>query len=518
MTAPKPSAETDVSARVSVRGLSRSFPGVRALVDVDLDVAPGEIRGIVGANGAGKSTLVRILAGADQADEGGISLDGEKVRFSSPQAAQQAGVFTIYQELSLVPNLSVAENVCLGDWSLSRLHTVDWSATRAVARKDLQLLGFSLDPRLPVASLPMAYQQAVEIVKAVRREARVILLDEPTATLNRREATQLFRLMRILKQRGITLLYISHRIDELYEICDRVTVLRDGRLVGTYDLPATSRQVVVRAMLGRQMAEATDSEARTWRPFRSRDAASTQETALEVSQLRDAEASSGSGVSFSLGRGEVLGVTGLAGNGQAELATYLFGARPARWDQFVVDGKPVQITSPRKAVASGLGLVPEDRKAQGLVLGMSLTSNITLASLADYARRGVLRIGGEQEAAGAIARALSIRAPSPRDPVRNLSGGNQQKVVFAKWLIGHARVLIFDEPTRGVDVGAKIEVHEFIRQFIRDGGSAIVITSEIEEALMCDRVLVLARGRVAGEVDLRSQGKDAESMVLSLFN
>ncbi|MFE5406758.1 sugar ABC transporter ATP-binding protein [Streptomyces sp. NPDC056580] len=501
--------------RVAVHGLSKTYPGARALTDLDLAVMPGEVHGIVGQNGAGKSTFIRMLSGAEQPDSGVIEVDGAPIHFPSPHSAQKAGIFTVWQELSLVPHLSVAENICMGDLPRTAWGAVDWRAARARARQELSALGFDFDVRTPVQALPVAQRQAVEIAKAVGRNAKVILLDEPTATLSKPEVERLFVVLRHLQARGITLLYISHRMDELYEICQRVSVFRDGRRVGTYDVAGSEPATVVRAMLGRMVTETVDTADPGHIRMRALSAGKPlADVTLAAEGLGDGSVLNG--VDLRLHAGEVLAVTGLAGNGQAELAACLFGARPMTTGRFLVNGEERRLKSPAHAIRLGIGLLPEERKSQGLVLGMSISSNVTMASLGQFTRNFVLQRPAERRAALRMRESLSIKTSTVSQPVGNLSGGNQQKVVLAKWLISGVKTLIIAEPTRGVDVGAKVEIYDLIRRFVHDGGSVLIITSELEEALMCDRAVVLKRGRVAGVVDRDQLDRDGESAILNL--
>jgi ABC-type sugar transport system ATPase subunit len=504
--------------RLAVRGVGKSFPGVRALVDIDLEVMPGEIHGLVGQNGAGKSTLIKILAGVQSADTGTLLTDGTEVRFKRPNDAQKAGVYTVFQEMSLFPYLSVAENVQIEDIPRSRWGGVNWRRVREEARADLARLGFEIDVRKPVGELSMAHQQAVEIAKALRHNARVVLLDEPTATLSESEAAQLFGVLRQLQSQGIAMLYISHRLDELFEICGKVSVFRDGRKIGTHAIADTSPNQLVRAMLGRRLMDESETVVEEGtarlRPLSSGERASSDEVVLRAERLSDGSAISD--VTLTLRRGEAVCVTGLAGNGQAELAACLAGVRPTTEGDFEVHGRRRRIRSAAQAIKLGIGLIPEDRKTQGLVLDMSVASNVTMASLPQFTRGPLLSRGAELRAARELQRRLQIKAPSVGQAVRNLSGGNQQKVVLAKWLQNGADILILDEPTRGVDVGAKAEIYDLIRTFIVNGGSVVMVTSELEEAFMCDRVIVMKRGRVAGELDSEQLKQHGESAVLEL--
>jgi ribose transport system ATP-binding protein len=503
----------DPTPRLAVSQLSKSYPGTRALSGLDLAVMSGEIHGIAGQNGAGKSTLVRILSGAEKPDDGVVLLDGEPVHFDTPHGAQRAGIYTVHQELSLVPELSVAENIYIDDLPRTRWGTVSWREVRARARADLATLGFDIDVRRPVGTLPIAHRQAVEIAKAVCRDARVVILDEPTATLPRQDVQHLFGVLRQLQSRGIAIIYISHHFDEVYEICDHVSVFRDGRKVGAFAGEAENHAAVLQAMLG----SAGSSELLAGGPAKAARLGSGQATdqvALGVEGLCDEGVLDG--VDLTLRRGEVLGVSGLAGNGQSELAACLFGARPSRSSAFVVNGVRRRVKDPADAIRLGLGLLPEERKTQGLALDMSVTKNITMASLPAFTRHAFLRRSEETGVALTMRDSLAIKTSSIHEPVVNLSGGNQQKVALAKWLVSGVKTLIFVEPTRGVDVGAKLEIYELIRAFVAGGGSVLVITSEIDEALMCDRVAVMRRGRVVGTVERDQLENDGESAVLEL--
>jgi len=503
--------------RLAVFGLSKSYPGTQALSGIDLEIMPGEIHGIAGQNGAGKSTLVRILSGAEKPDEGAILIDGAPVRFDSPQSAHAAKIYTVHQELSLMPQLSVAENIYIDDLPRNRWGGVSWRTVRARARAELRTMGFDIDVRKQVASLPIAHRQAVEIVKAVSRDARVALLDEPTATLPRHDVKHLFGVMRKLQARGIAIIYISHHFDEMYEICDRISVFRDGRKVGVFEAQESSHDAVLKAMLG---SVSEDASARlelgpSNRP-RLGHGARSDRVALSVKDLRDGAVLQG--VDLTLQAGEVLGVSGLSGNGQSELAACLFGARPSTTSSFVVNGRHQRVKSPAHAIELGIGLLPEERKTQGLVLGMPVAQNCTMASLPQFTRLAFLRRKQEEAAALRMRDALAIKTGSVRQAVRNLSGGNQQKVALAKWLVTGVQTLIFVEPTRGVDVGAKLEIYQLIHEFVKGGGSVLLITSEIDEAMMCDRVAVLRRGQITAVVERDRIDAQGELAILSQFS
>jgi len=483
---------------VQLRSIGRVFPGVRALDGVDLQLRAGECHGLLGQNGAGKSTLVKILSGADEPDCGVIEVDGVAVRLSNPADAHAAGIYTIFQELSLVASLTVAENIYLSDLPRQR-GLVSWGRMRRQASEALRSLGFQIDADRRVGTLPVAEQQAVEIAKAVHHRVRVLLLDEPTATLPRPDVSKLFDTLRRLKASGVAVLYISHRMDEVFEICDRLTVLRDGRRVTTRPISELSEDDAVRAMVGDRLMTGLVGQHGSGRRRRINTGAARQdsEPILEARNLSDGELLEG--VSVRIAPGEAVAVAGLVGSGQSQLAACLFGSRPHTSGEILVDGQPLDLRSPQDAIRAGIGLVPEDRKTQGLVLDMTLTPNISMASMGRVARAGLLSGRREQRLAETMIDRLGVYPRRTDMKAANFSGGNQQKLVFAKWLAARARLLLFSEPTRGVDVAAKEGIYDAIGEFLREGGSALILSSEIDEALMCDRIYVLARGRNAGE-------------------
>ncbi|MGH3217317.1 MAG: sugar ABC transporter ATP-binding protein [Streptosporangiaceae bacterium] len=501
---------------LEVFDVTKDYPGTRALDEVSISFAAGQVTGILGQNGAGKSTLVRILSGAEQPSRGHISLQGSRVRFATPAHAQQAGVATVYQELRLIPSLSVAENICLGNFPKASPVSISWSQMRTVARENLGRLGFDLNPRLAVESLSVAEKQAVEIAKALCQQARVLILDEPTATLSRPEAKRFLGVVRGLRDDGLAVVYISHRMDEVEDICDVLAIMRNGRLVDVRQASQMTREEVVRRMLGRasRVEVGGDESTPVLAALGERmGGCAQQEVALEVEDL-----SAGSvldAVHLELRRGEVLGITGLTGSGQAELAECLFGARSHRGVVRIL-GKQARLHSPAAAIRAGVGLVPEDRKTQGLVLGMPVRSNVTMAALHKVRRLGFISRRKERRFAEDMKRELGIRVADLGNAVSTLSGGNQQKVVFGKWLTSGVSVLVLDEPTRGVDVGAKVEIYRLINGFLRSGGSCLLITSDIEEALLCDRVAVLRRGAIVGTVSREQIDADGEEPVLAL--
>lgn len=487
-----------VGARLRVEGVTKSYPGVQALKGVDLDVAGGSIHALAGQNGAGKSTLVKILSGAEAPDGGTISVGGRVVNLRSPQDAQAAGIQTIFQELSLVPQLSVAENILLSGLPRTRTRVVDWKTMRRQAREAVDRVGFSIDVREPVGNLSVAEQQGVELAKALHRECRVLLLDEPTSTLPPPDVGRLFSVLRTLAGQGVTMLYISHRMDEVYSLCDAVSVLRDGRLARSFTTADSRASEVVSAMVGKDLAGSLAEAALSGERSPRLGPGGGPEALMEVEGL--SEEGKFSDVSFTLRRGEVLGISGLIGSGQSELASVLAGARQRTAGTVRVDGVPLALSSPREAIAKGIGLLPQDRKAAGFVPGMSVAGNITLASLPMFSRLSVRDERRENAAAQEYVDRMHMKVSSVAQPMGTLSGGTQQKAIIARWLVRSARVLICDEPTRGVDVGAKEDIYELLREFARKGGTVVIASSEIPEAMMCDRVIVMASGRQVAEL------------------
>ncbi len=475
-----------------MRGIGKSFPGVRALRGVNFMVRTGEVHALVGENGAGKSTLMKILAGADLADEGEIRLDGRSVRFADPHEALAAGIITIYQELNLIPTLSVGENVFLGDEPrIRRSEVIDWRAVHERAHELLARVGVELDTRRPVNALGVGKQQLVEVAKALHRTPRIIVMDEPTAALGLAEIDELFRVIHELRARGVSIVYISHRLDEIFTVCDRVTVMRDGTVVDTRAVAESNVDMLVHMMVGRTLERA----------LRAPNPVPQRAEVLRVTGLRRRDAFED--VSFFVRRGEIYGLGGVVGAGRTEVARAIFGADRLDAGEIAVDGRPIRLTSPRDAVRNGIAMLTEDRKAEGLVLSLPVRANIALTVLDRMAKTfGFIPPARERALAQEFITSLHIRTPSGEQPVVNLSGGNQQKVVLAKWLAVKPKLLIFDEPTRGVDVGAKAEIYALIRALVADGMGVIVISSELPELLsLSDRIGILRRGRLVAEVD-----------------
>ncbi len=488
------SAET-VTPLLAVEGLRKVFPGVVALDGVSFDLRPGEVHVLLGENGAGKSTLIKCLAGVYQPDAGRILVDGEPRRLHTARDAERLGIATIHQELNLVPALSVAENVLLGR-PPRRFGVIDRRAARRQAATALARVGLDVDPSTPVRELGIARQQLVEIAKALSLDARVLILDEPTAALTDDEVDRLLGLMTDLRARGVGMIFISHHLEEIRRIGDRVTVLRDGRSVGL--VPASTAQgELVRMMVGRTI-EAQYPRRRV----------PPGEVLLEVDGLT--ATGRFESIGLTVRAGEVVGLAGLVGAGRTEVLRAIAGVDRYDSGTVRVRGSRVRGGNVDEAIDAGLGLVPEDRKAQGLVLGASVQENLGLVTLRAATRWGVVDFARLRAAAADMIRRLAIRTPSGRTVVRTLSGGNQQKVVIGKWLTANPAVLLLDEPTRGIDVGAKVEIYELINALTADGRGVLLVSSELPEVLgICDRVLVMSRGRLVGELDHSQATQDA---------
>lgn len=469
-------------------GITKQFPGVLALDNVNFEVERGEIHALVGENGAGKSTLLKILAGAITMDKGEILLEGKPVRFSSPLDAINMGIAVIYQEFNLVPYLSAGENIFLGREPRKFNGFVDFKTLHAKAQAILDRIGANFSSREIVSNLSVAQQQMTEIAKALSQNARIIAMDEPTSALTDREVEHLFEIARSLKEEGVAIIFVSHRLEEIFQIADRITVLRDGKYVGTKRVEETNRDEVITMMVGREIKEKIPK-----RP------AKIGEEILRVEGLTRKGVFSD--ISFILHKGEVLGLAGLVGSGRTEIARAIFGADPIDAGKIYLEGKEVRIRNPQDAIRLGIGLLTEDRKRYGLVLPMTVRENTTLANLMEVAIRGFINFPKERAVARKYVEELAIKTPSIEQIVRNLSGGTQQKVVLAKWLFTKSKVLIFDEPTRGIDVGAKVEIYELMNQLAERGVGIIMISSELPEVLgMSDRILVIHEGKIAGEL------------------
>jgi len=488
---------------LEARQISKAFPGVQALQDVNLSLGKGEVLAVVGENGAGKSTLMKILAGVQPPDSGKLLLDGQEIRFSGVEDAQRRGIAIIHQELNLAENLDVAGNVFLGrePTHAGFLRLLD-RRIYAEAEQITRRLGLECSPRTRVADLPVGQQQLVEIARALSLQSRVIIMDEPTSSLTQRETERLFAVIADLRRDGISVLYISHRLKEVDEIADRVTVLRDGRNAGELTRAEINHEAIVRLMVGRELKQFFQRSAKP-------QAAEAAAPLLRVEGIRWSAAQR-EPIGFVLRPGEIVGMAGLMGAGRTELGETIFGVRRMVSGSVEVDGRRLALYSPADAIAAGIYLVPEDRRFQGLVLPASVRDNISLPSLDRLSRLGIVARRQEQELALRMCKQLNVRTPSTSQTVALLSGGNQQKVVLAKWLCRAPRVLILDEPTRGVDVGAKSEIYALMDQLACAGMAVLMISSDLEEILgMSDRVLVMHEGRLAGELPRAGLSEEA---------
>ena len=491
------------TAALELRGLTRQYPGVRALDAVDLVLQAGEVHALAGENGAGKSTLIKILCGAERADGGSMTLFGAPYSPHSPQDAMRAGIRVVHQELHMLDELSVAENLLFEKLPRTRLGLLDRAEMDRRSRELLVQVGLSeLSPWTRVSGLGMAHRQLIEIAKALSERSRIVIMDEPTATLTPRETDKLLGIIRQLRDSGVTVVFVSHHLQELFDICDRVTVLRNGRKVATQTMAETTSDDLVRLMVGRSV-EALDPHRA---PARQADGA----PALEVRQLRYVGQRGGEGISFSLRYGEIVGLAGLVGSGRTETVRAIFGADPLVGGTVLRDGLDVRIRNPREALANGICLLTENRKDEGLILDMPIRANVSLAHLVRVSRAFLMQGKAEAEVAKSAVSDLHVRCSSVDQLVRELSGGNQQKVVLAKWLLRGPRVLILDEPTRGVDVGAKAEIHALLQRMAAEGLAVLVVSSDLRELInLCDRMLVLSKGVMAGECDRRDFDEEA---------
>ncbi|HLJ47255.1 MAG TPA: sugar ABC transporter ATP-binding protein [Bryobacteraceae bacterium] len=476
-------------------GISKSFAGVRALKHVSFDVKAGEVHALAGENGAGKSTLIKVLTGAVIADEGTVELDGQAVEHNSPAHARALGIIAIYQQPALFPDLSVAENIALATEEPRMWRRIDWRARWERARELLGTIGASIDPHARADTLSMPEQQLVEIARALGAKAKYLILDEPTASLTNREVEKLFDVIRRMRAQNVGLIYISHRLEELQQIADRVTVLRDGSAIETREMAETGREKLIQLMVGREISQV----------FPKADA-TMGEVALELRGV--------CGVNLALRAGEILGLAGMVGSGRTELAEAIFGLRPATAGEILVRGRPARIQDPRDAVEHGIAYVPEDRRRHGVILDLPIDANLTLATLRQISSNGLLNRAKERDVARQYVEQLGIKTSSPEALAGTLSGGNQQKVALGRWLAAKPSVLILDEPTQGVDVGAKFEIHRLMCDLAGRGLAILMISSELPEILgMSDRIAVMRNGRVAGVLDRTSA---TQERILSL--
>ena len=480
---------TDAPTLLELRGISKRFPGVIALNDVNLEVRAGEVHALLGENGAGKSTLIKTIAGVYRPDDGDIRVDGKTALIRSPHDAQALGISTIFQEFTLAPDMTVAENIFLGREPLrfAPLAIVDRRALIRHTRDVLASLDLRIEPAAKVKHLGVAQQQMVEIAKALSLDARLIIMDEPTATLTAHEIERLFVAIDRLKRRGVAVIYVSHRLDEVKAICDRATILRDGAYIATVPVASTTIDEMIRLMVGRDLQDKFPKIA-----VEPREELLRVEGFTRKGVLHD--------VSFSVRRGEIVGIAGLVGSKRTETARAIFGADPIDGGRILLRGRPVKVRTPADAIASGIALIPEDRKRQGIFALLSVRENVVLSALERFSRMGLLSLRRERQRAQQFISSLRVATPDLEKRARDLSGGNQQKVVIAKWLNTDAEVFLFDEPTRGIDVGGKIEVYRLMGELLSRGAAIVMISSELPEILgLSDRILVMREGRICGE-------------------
>ncbi|MFW5756693.1 MAG: sugar ABC transporter ATP-binding protein [Tangfeifania sp.] len=481
---------------LEIKNVSKDFSGVYALKNVDMEIFPGQVTAVIGENGAGKSTLMKIVSGVHQDFEGEILLNGETVFFKNPKEAAEKGVVIIHQELNLISHLSITENLFLGQELTNRFGLLDYPKMHKKAKELLTRLQLHIDPRTPVIQLRVGQQQLVEIAKALLLESKVLIMDEPTSAISDHEVKLLFHIIRDLKSRGVAIVYISHKLDELFEIADRFTVLRDGEKTGSGKMNETSREKLIQMMVGRKLTDRIEKKNEL-----------VQEEVLRVENLyfRNPENKTDylvNDISFSLKKGEVLGICGLMGAGRTEVLEAIFGLFPKYVSgEIFIERKKIQINSVNDAISAGIGLVPEDRKLQGLILNMDVAKNTSLANLNRISSFGFINKKSEEELSRNFIQKLNTRVASQRMEVQKLSGGNQQKVVIAKWLATHPKVLLLDEPTRGIDVGAKSEIYNLISELAAQGMGIVVVSSELTEILaISDNILVLSESKLTAKL------------------
>jgi len=487
---------------LSVRELSKAYPGVQALSSVDMDIREGDVHALMGENGAGKSTLIKMISGAEVPDEGTIEIFGKSYGQMEPALAKSLGIATIYQEFTVFPYLTVAENIFMGEKTTSGPF-VNRSSWNERAKSIFESINVEIDVQKKVVELTTAYVQLVEIARALARDAKIIIMDEPTAPLSNNEVEGLFETIKALKKRGVTIVYISHRMGEIFEISDRITVMRDGCKVADLETAKTDRQALIFHMVNRKIEDNIP-----------RRTVKLGDVVLEAKSICGNGNIKVQNVSFSLRAGEILGIGGLVGAGRTEISRLIFGADALIGGEILVDGKVAKITSPKTANELGIGLVPEDRKHHGAILPMSIRNNISLPIVKKLSRNGFMNFKSERETAQKQYDALNIKAPSLNQLVKNLSGGNQQKVVVGKWLASKCRILLLDEPTRGVDVGAKQELYKLINTMAEQGLAILLISTEMEELLgLSDRMIVMCEGKMTGAIE---RDEFSQAMVLAL--
>lgn len=493
-------------ALVTLKGISKSFPGVKALSDISIDFFPGRVHVLLGENGAGKSTIIKIISGVYQSDEGSLIVRGKNERFENTRESLAKGISIIHQELSVIPDLTIAENIFLGREPKTPAGLLDKQKMNREAGQLLESLGLRLNPKTYIRKLTNGDKQMVEIARAVSQNSSLVIMDEPTSSLSEKEVAALFRVIGSLKADNVAIIYISHRLKEIREIGDDITILRDGQVVLTTPLAEISEEEMINKMVGREMTQFY---------FRAENAV-TDEVVLAVDQLEQNGVFHN--VSFQLRRGEILGVAGLVGSGRTEVMRAVFGADAPDSGTMSVYGKPYRPQTVKDAVATGIGLVPEDRRGQGLLLDKSVAVNTTLSSLYDRSVKGLIDFGWEKDASEEYVAKMRTKTPGIRTRIKNLSGGNQQKVVIARWLLAGSRILIMDEPTRGIDVNAKAEIYHLMKEFVEAGGSIIMVSSDLPEILgVADRIMVMREGTVSGFLDI-AEASEEKIMGLASIN
>ncbi len=474
---------------ISLKNVSKTFPGVKALTDINFDVRRGEVHGLIGENGAGKSTLIKVLAGVHEPDPGAeIIIDGERVEHLTPTESMRRGVMVIYQDFSLFPTLTVKENIAFSEQIDKKRRIINWKEIEETSKRALDIMGVDIDLNAKLGSLSTAKQQLVAIARALVYDAKLLVMDEPTSALSSGEVQHLFKIMNDLKARGLGIIFISHKLDELFAICDRMSVIRDGHYIGMRNNGETTTGEIIAMMVGREIVEEHVSGT------------NIGDVILEVKNI--SKRGNYDDVSFTLRKGEVLGITGLVGAGRTETVRALFGLNPPESGEMFLEGKKIAPKSPAEAQELGIAFVPESRLTEGLVLQQDAESNITLSILKNFVKGGLLDFKARNKRAVELIKQLNVKPPYPAMQISKFSGGNQQKVVVAKWLATNPKVLIVDEPTNGIDIGAKTEIHALLRKLADEGMAVIMVSSELPEILsISDRVLVMRRGRINGEFD-----------------
>ncbi len=492
---------------LEMKDILKVFPGIVAVDHANLEVRRGEVHALVGENGAGKSTMIKILTGAYLRDAGKVLLDGQEVEFFTPQQAQENGISTIYQEINLVPLRSVAENIMMGR-EPTRYGFLNWRKLNAEASRLLGELGIEIDVTKPLVEYNTAIQQMVAIARAVSFKSKLVVMDEPTSSLDDHEVNTLFETIRRLKADGVSVIFITHRLDELFVICDRITIMRDGKTIETRDINSITKLELVSKMLGKPLGEVRQGGATS---FEARETQPSHETVLELNEIKNPPILQG--VTLNVRKGEIVGLAGLLGSGRSEAARAIFGADPVQGGKIYWDGKPAQFSNTRKAIEAGMGYCPEDRKMEGIIPYLSVRDNLTLAALPTFSRNGIVNRDKQKQIVDQFIKMLGIKLSSADQKIRELSGGNQQKVLLARWLCLNPELLILDEPTRGIDVGAKGEIQKIISRLANEGVGVLMITSEMEELTEgSDRVFVMRDRRTVAEL---SKGEISQDAIMS---